>query len=254
MEILINNKKYKIKAFVFDKDGTLLDHRPYWVKLLDARMGALEQLGVVSRVVAEIRSVFGQDVSGRVDPEGPLALASTEEEVIVATVTLYHNGYNWDKGKALVKKAFCDAEESVNIHEISQKIEGTDQVLQTIKSKGYLLAVATTDCSFRAEHMLRAAGLESYFECIIGRDKVANGKPHPEMLNYIADKLDITENSILMVGDAPPDMEMAASAGSLGVGVLTGIGTYETLSKNALLIVNSVRELIEHPIFESIRR
>ena len=95
----------------------------------------------------------------------------------------------------------------------------------------------------RAERMLLSAGLIQYIDLLVAREMVKEGKPKPDMLKYISMKFNIPCNKMAMVGDTSSDMEMAAAAGCIGIGVLTGEGSRESMEDVAVEIIEDVTML-----------
>ena len=87
------------------------------------------------------------------------------------------------------------------------------------------------------------------FEAAIGVTPVkVCGKPHPSMIEWKMDELDISMHEVVVVGDRlATDLELAARAGVKGVLVLSGEATLDDLEgapQNPDLVVGSVDELL----------
>lgn len=107
-------------------------------------------------------------------------------------------------------------------------MEGIDEMLARLKSH-YRMAVVTTRSHAEAEAFLNENNLGDCFEFIISRSSTWRLKPHPEPVLSASEKLGLPVQRCLMVGDTPPDIYSARSAGALSVGVLCGFGTDEEL-------------------------
>ncbi|QSQ08391.1 N-acetylmuramic acid 6-phosphate phosphatase [Koleobacter methoxysyntrophicus] len=243
MIITIRNIDYNIDGIIFDKDGTLLDTQFFWPELLEARMKGLALKGIEELVLKSCRRTLGQLPDGGIDPDGPLALGSRAEEVIVTATVLYQNGYHWDKARLMVEEIYNRVEKELDIDRISRAFPGVKRLLEDLKGAGLKLAVATTDTTERAEKMLDSAGLLEQIDIVVGRDMVEQGKPKPEMIELISRKLNIPYEKLVMVGDTLSDMEMAEAAGCIGIGVLTGSGRLDVLKGIAAEVVSDVTNL-----------
>ena len=87
------------------------------------------------------------------------------------------------------------------------------------------------------------------FEAAIGATPVkVCGKPHPSMIEWKMNELDLEGHEVVCVGDRlVTDIELAARAGVRGVLVLSGEASREDLSsapQNPDLVVGSVDELL----------
>lgn len=245
MLITIKNNQYNIKAVVFDKDGTLLDNQYFWPRLLNARMKALADKGLSEEMIKECRLILGQSTSGMIDPDGPLALASKADEIIVTATALYKMGYKWDSAVKFVEEAFKAAEENLDVGTISKVYDGVKETLTHLKSKGIVLGVATSDDIENSLAMLNSVGILSYFDVVVGRNMVKYGKPKPDMIKFVSYKTDIPCREIIVVGDALADIQMAINAGAVGIGVLTGIGRKGILETIAVDVLDSTVDIVK---------
>lgn len=243
MLLRLKDRTYEIEGIIFDKDGTLLDSESFWPVLLETRMGKLREQGVAEHVISNCCRTLGLHHDRTIDYSGPFALASRGEEMLVTSTVLYQNGYRWDKARKMVEKAYDKAEEELDMDKITKLFPGVKDLLKELKDRGLKLAVATADAMTRAERMLHSAGLIQYIDLLVAREMVKEGKPKPDMLKYISMKFNIPCNKMAMVGDTSSDMEMAAAAGCIGIGVLTGEGSRESMEDVAVEIIEDVTML-----------
>ena len=99
--------------------------------------------------------------------------------------------------------------------------EGVLPLLQTLKSRGYLLAVATGKSRRGLDEALQTVELKGVFDASRTADKTA-GKPDPQMLRELMAELGTTAQRTLMVGDTTHDLQMALNAGCSSLGVSYG--------------------------------
>lgn len=90
--------------------------------------------------------------------------------------------------------------------------DNVKDVLFQLKNRGYLLAIATNRDSKSLSYMLTEFGLFDLFDFLVGIDQVKKGKPYPEMINIILDKLNINCLDALMVGDTDFDIILGQNA------------------------------------------
>ena len=104
-----------------------------------------------------------------------------------------------------------------------------DTLLKTLKQKGLLLVLLTDHDgkSFSKKERVRILPIVSYFDLIvISGDDTKETKPSPEPFLYILDRLQVTPQDVLMVGDKPEvDLE---GARALGMETLLLEGDYGT--------------------------
>jgi phosphoglycolate phosphatase len=121
--------------------------------------------------------------------------------------------------------------------------EGVLPLLDALKARGHLLAVATGKSRRGLNEVLRTAELKGVFDGSRTADETA-GKPDPRMLHELMAEFDIAPERVLMVGDTTHDLQMALNAGCPSVGVSYGAhepATFDLLAPRH--IAHSVREL-----------
>ena len=97
---------------------------------------------------------------------------------------------------------------------------GARDLLDDLRKRGFSLALATN--RDRPWAALAAAGLAPYFDSAAGVLEVPSGKPAPDMLWLILERLQADPDQSVFIGDAPTDMMAAARAGMRGLGLLAG--------------------------------
>lgn len=178
-----------IKAFIFDLDGTLIDtekiYRQVWPQ-------AMKSLGYEYTDVQylSMRSL------GR-----PYAPAKFKE--------WYGQNFDYD-GARRVRKGLFDA--YVAEHGIEIK-KGAIELLEYLRSKGIVSAIATATDLDRAEEYLKFVGLYGYFDKVISATMVDEGKPSPKVYQYASMELGFEPSECVAVEDAPNGIKSAYSAG-----------------------------------------
>ena len=105
-------------------------------------------------------------------------------------------------------------------HEIAF-FEGTLTMLNALKARGHLLAVATGKSRSGLDAALGSSVLKGLFDASRTADETAS-KPDPRMLHELMQVLDTGPARTLMVGDTTHDLLLAANAGTASVGVSYG--------------------------------
>ena len=114
--------------------------------------------------------------------------------------------------------------------------EGVLPLLQALRARGHLLAVATGKSRRGLDQALAQAQLRGVFDASRTADETA-GKPHPLMLQELMAELDVPPERLLMIGDTTHDLEMARAAGCASVGVAYGAHAGDDLAALAPLYV-----------------
>lgn len=173
----------KIKAVIFDLDGTIGDTLPLCIK---AFRQSVEPLIGRSVSDAEIIATFGPSEEGTI-----MALAPD----------------HYDKGVADYLKHY------ETYHEMcSLPFAGIEELLQTLKEKGVRIAMVTGKGKHSTAISLKKFGLENYFEFI--ETGMASGPRKPEgiqlVINYFSD---LNKEEIFYIGDAPSDITASRKIG-----------------------------------------
>lgn len=125
--------------------------------------------------------------------------------------------------------------------------DGTLPMLQALRTRGHLTAVATgksrrglNDVLARSFHGIL---LKPLFDATRTADETA-GKPDPMMLHELMDELQIRPEKTLMVGDTTHDLQLARNASVASVAVSFGAHAHDLFgSYQPLTVAHSMREL-----------
>lgn len=120
---------------------------------------------------------------------------------------------------------------------------GTLDMLQALKQRQHLLAVATGKARRGLNDALAQAELHSLFDSTRTADETAS-KPHPLMLQELMAELDVPPERTLMIGDTTHDLQLARNAGTARVAVSYGAhDTSAFADHEPLFIAHSTAEL-----------
>jgi phosphoglycolate phosphatase len=195
-------------AIIFDLDGTLID-TPRGI--VESFTVALQTMGLESIDPLAIRATIGLPLDVAFSN---LLSVERDHQSVQQSIVLYQTSFRdivLPKAKDLI-------------------FPGVAKGLEVLKSKGLLLAVATSKVSKSAEALLKAAGLWDYFDFVICADHVKNPKPHPEMGLLVMQKLGVLPEHSIMVGDTTHDIFMANDSGMRSIAVSYGIHSIDKLN------------------------
>ncbi|MCB8746659.1 HAD-IA family hydrolase [Rhodoferax sp. U2-2l] len=129
-----------------------------------------------------------------------------------------------------------------NQHDISL-FDGVLPLLDALKARGYLLAVATGKSRRGLDEALATSALAGVFDASRTADQTA-GKPDPLMLRELMAEFDVAPERTLMIGDTTHDLQMALNAGCPSVGVSYGAHDHAVFDVlRPLYVAHSVRQL-----------
>jgi len=223
----------RIKAVLFDKDGTLFDVNRAWTRWSCTFLRELA--GGDPRREAALAAAIGLDLAaGTVMPEGLLAGPHTPRDV--ATALLPHL-----PGASLSAILTRMSAASATVPPV--EAAPLAPLMADLRQRGLVLGVVTNDMEAPARAHLRAAGIEGAFARVLGGDSGFAAKPAPDMLLAFCETLGLDPAGTLMVGDSAPDMVAARAAGMARVGVLTGDAGRAQLAALAQAVLPSVADL-----------
>lgn len=121
--------------------------------------------------------------------------------------------------------------------------EGVIPLLNELKTRHHLLAVATGKSRRGLDDALHSVQLKGIFDASRTADETA-GKPHPLMLEELMREFGADPGRTLMIGDTTHDLQMAVNAGCAAVAVSYGAhepGEFHAL--NPVFVAHSVSDL-----------
>ncbi len=119
---------------------------------------------------------------------------------------------------------------------------GVEKVVRDLK-EDYRLAIATGSSRVTVRYSMNKK-FQKNFDFIVTINDVKKGKPAPDQLLLVANKLKFKPSDCLMVGDSFYDILAAKNAGMDSIGVLTGYTSKKELIKGgAKKVFKSVREI-----------
>ena len=121
--------------------------------------------------------------------------------------------------------------------------DGTLAMLEALRARGHLLAVATGKSRRGLDEALGSVQLRGVFDATRTADET-HPKPHPRMLLELMDELDAGPDRTLMIGDTTHDLQLAANAGTASLAVSYGAHERQAFDGFApLAILHGVPEL-----------
>jgi HAD superfamily hydrolase (TIGR01509 family) len=178
----------KVRAIIFDLDGTLADTFPLIVRAWNA---AITPHTGKSYSDAEVIARFGIPDSQMIRRE--LAGAAGEQAVEV-----YHAAYE-------------------NEHGIVKPFAGINEMLSELKRRTTPMGLMTGKDRRSALITLKALGWDRMFAAVITGDDVTRQKPQPDGPLEVARQLKIDPNHCAFVGDSPADIGGGKAAGMITV-------------------------------------
>jgi len=96
---------------------------------------------------------------------------------------------------------------------LAQPYPGCVRTLEMLRAAGVRLVCVTNKEQVFAEQVLRATGLDGFFELLIGGDTLAHKKPHHAVIDHVRQVFDCQRAHMAHIGDSTVDVQAARNAG-----------------------------------------
>ncbi|STQ91291.1 phosphoglycolate phosphatase [Iodobacter fluviatilis] len=199
-----------IKAFAFDLDGTLADSIP---DLAHAANAARRDAGLAQLEEALIESFVGDGTESLVARAMAADMSASFTGTAAQTEALGRFDQHYLEGLTLKTKLY----------------HGVANTLNELHDCGYRLAIVTNKPERFTQPLLKELGIGNVFDVIVSGDTLPNRKPHAEPLQYVMEKLAVSADELLMVGDSKNDILAARAAGCKVAYVSYGYGAAESI-------------------------
>lgn len=210
------------RAILFDLDGTLTQSGEGITKSVQY---ALEKLGKPEPDLKKLEVFVGPPLLQQF-----MKYAGLAEETAVKAVEYYRERYT-----------------DVGIFE-NRPYPGVEEMLEGLKRKGYILAVASSKPERFVRRILDHFHLTGYFQEIVGSEMNGGRTSKAEVIEEALSRLHMSgcRKDVIMVGDKEHDVLGAREAGISCVAVSYGYGTEEELKNAApLKTVHSAGEVLD---------
>ncbi|MHA1464902.1 MAG: HAD family hydrolase [Candidatus Heimdallarchaeaceae archaeon] len=109
-------------------------------------------------------------------------------------------------------------------------LEGVAEVLETLQSRGYKMALVTNAGDKTVGRAKKALDILNKFDFIVTRNSVKKIKPSPEPILLVCKVLNKQPGTCAMIGDFPPDVRAGKAAGTKTIAIL-GVNAKYTQDK-----------------------
>ena len=207
-----------IKLVIFDIDGTLVDAYSAIEKSVNY---AMKRMGYPLRDYMTIRRAVGGG-----DEKLLEQFVSTKN--LKEALFLYRRHHK------------------IALPKYSTLMPNARRVLRYLKDKNYKLAVASNRPTKFAKIVIHHLNIAQYFDYSLCADKLRFGKPNPEILLKIMQKLHVKRTQTLYVGDMTTDAQAGKRAGVKTIIVTTGSSTIAEIKKaNPQRVIRNLSALLK---------
>lgn len=223
----------RVRAVLFDKDGTLFDFEASWSAWAIVMIDRLAE-GDAGRK-AELARVMGFDlVRGGFTPDSHVIAHTLAETAELIAPCL-----------ARAPAEIVDILSGASAQARMVPVLPLAPLLDALRVAGHVLGVATNADEREARRHLEEAGIIGQFAHVLGYDSGYTPKPAPDMLLGFAARSGVAPGEVVMVGDSTHDLVAGRAAGMLTVGVLTGLAPADVLAPHADVVLPDIGHLPE---------
>ncbi len=181
-------------TFLFDLDGTLIDH---FDAIHRAHTHTMTQLGLPPPTMAQVRRAVGGGVEVAIE-------RLVGREKLAAAIPIYREFW---------ERTMLDGVEL---------LPGARDLLEALHARGAKLGVFTNKLGTSSRILCAHLKLTPLLGAIVGAKDTPWLKPQPEFAQHILAKLGATPSGALLVGDSPYDVQAARNGGFPCWAVTTG--------------------------------
>lgn len=206
-------------CLLFDLDGTLTDS---FDGIANSVIYSLEKLGAPVPERQSLSVFVGPPLF-----ESYQAVCGFDPETAKKALAFYREYYNENGWKQ------------------NRVYDGVKEALETLKSTGKTLAVATSKPEYFSNRIIELFGLDKYFVFVAGATLDDTRTTKDEVIAYALKSLNVDKEKTVMIGDRKHDVIGAKQNGLKSIGVLYGYGNLAELSAaGADYIANTPEDII----------
>jgi len=208
----------KLKALLFDLDGTLIDSKRDLVQSVNATLREMGRAELPEDLVA---SYVGSGAPILISRALGGAACAAEQQSALEFFLAHYDQHKLD---------------------FTREYPGVRETLE--KLRGVPMAVLTNKPVNVSVRILEGLGLAGFFRAIYGGNSFATKKPDPLGANTILSEMGIAAAQAAMVGDSEVDVQTARNAGTISAIVNFGFGTHDREMYPADIYLDRMEELL----------
>ena len=207
-----------MKGAIFDMDGLLFDTETVWHKYWNL---AAETRGI------KLPEAFKYEICG-----------SNGEDMY----NKIRKFYQTDDPYSIYEETYSSYEKEISTH-VELK-EGVKEILEYLKEHNYKIAIASSSNKERIISNISRAGIDKYFDALIGHEDVTLSKPNPEVFLKASEALGLAPKECYVFEDAYNGILAAYGAGCKTIMIPDIMQPNEELKEKST-IYNSLLDVIK---------
>lgn len=211
----------KKKLLIFDVDGTIWDSEKDVFLSFNHTLKTMAGFEITKEQFQELAGKPLGDMFEKVLPDDKKALSGE-----------YEKAY---------KKYYIDEEHFADATVLFPDVK---RIIDKFKNEGYYMAVASSKPKRILDKMVATFNLEGFNYVLGTEESDFKHKPDPQIVNYIMDKLNVTKEDTVIIGDSKSDILTGKNAGIDTIAVTFGYDKKENLiSAEPTSIIDKFGEL-----------
>ncbi len=206
-------KHSRIRAFVFDLDGTLVETEQLKARSYAKVVGDLTGAGFPDHRAIELY----ERIVGSTDE---MVCRQMISEFDIAESLESFDGELW-KHLHEIRMGEYRVTDGAPKHLVANAYQHNIDLLKEQKRTGRTVSVATSSFSDEANRVLKALGLDALLDDIVGRESVTNPKPDPEIYILAMERLGVEPDEVVIIEDSPIGTKAAIASGASWICVST---------------------------------
>eukprot|EP01086_Lenisia_limosa_P002958 TRINITY_DN1709_c0_g1_i2.p1 TRINITY_DN1709_c0_g1~~TRINITY_DN1709_c0_g1_i2.p1 ORF type:complete len:220 (-),score=50.73 TRINITY_DN1709_c0_g1_i2:30-689(-) len=210
-----------IQAVIFDCDGVLVDSEPFscgalrdaYLQLYNVDMGTNYE-SVLGKSMKDVIRLLGEKHDTPYDDEAIGAITEVKEK-------LYFESSAGKMGT----------------------FKGINELIDAGRQMKLGLAVGSSGTPEKIQFNLEQGNLSGKFDHVVSASEVARGKPHPDLFQEAAKRLNATSEKCIVIEDSTAGVKAAKAMGAYAVGLLGTFPREQLEAEGADLIISDFTEL-----------
>ncbi len=215
-----------IEAVLFDKDGTLIEFHATWGPATGV---GLREAAADEEALAAAAASVGFDLA--TDSFLPGAAFIADPSDVIMELLQPHIDL------ATFEQACMEAALTT-----TTPAPGLPQLLHTLRAEGKKLAVVTNDWVHITNTQLETLGWVGLFDTVVGSDSGYGAKPEPGMVLGACERLGVSPEAAVMVGDTGHDINAGTAAGLRTVLVTNGTPPDPEVAAQATKVLETLEQ------------
>lgn len=240
----------KLKAIIFDKDGTLFHYAEVWEPILTEAIGdVFARLGRHGSHAAQVAMLRMLGISEGKNLSNGLLFTHRKSKIASRYLRFCLRwGINPLSMIRSVHIGIAESDKLISSRLLALDFSVQQALFRSLKASGWIIGVVTNDYQSSAELFLQHMGLQEYIDFVATRESPYKKKPHPESFFAFCSQFDLDPSEVVMVGDTITDLRYAKRAkAGYSIAVESGGASRRQLQRHSDVVYANISDLSTDP-------